>query len=752
MPRLGLRHCMHQAPVACARCARNPPWRKRARRICTAARTHTTLFWHPPGLLLPLQTAPSNVKPFSSLSPAPPADKHHTPPPSTPPSLPQPTTTPNPNQGGAAAAAHSAHDVPENAAFRYYYSTNLYRPADVIQDKFLGFEPDAARACADLCASTLGGSCQAWTFCWSSGRCATMARAPASAATRADGRPAYAPQCASGVRRSAAPPAPVEEAAPAPAAPAEPEQPEQPAAGGAANYVTLKFGNDCPMPVVAAVHYKDLAGEWTTGGWFALAPGETKDVARTRNSVFYVRAAAGRRGLAGPCHASCPLFLPSCPWHLACCFRCAAPFNSAPHHRISTASPRHISSHARITPQSYANEKGDPRCLRGCWDGEDAIERFDGRTWGFKEQAVSADTKLGDSYRLAFTCAAAGADGPEAADEAEDAAPAAAAPAGGALVSVVVGAPAAAEEGKAGAAKEEAAKAPAAKEEAKPTAAVEEAKPAAVDAKQPEAKPAAAKEEDKPAVVEAKKPEGKPAAEEAKAPAAEQAKPAKEEATKPEAKAPAAKEEAKKPEAAKEEAKPAAEEAKRPAAEEAKAPAAATDDDAEAPADAPAAGAGADADALEPLEALFPTPLAFGLLAPAPSRAARGSGAAAAPSEAQLAALAARLEADRQAMIEAIIARATRDADADDEVDDDDDDDDDDDKKGADADDDEAAAAAEEEAVAAALRRAAMRSALGLDAAGVDAAEGAGVEVLLLPRGGRFALADDEQQQEESSE
>lgn len=161
-------------------------------------------------------------------------------------------------------------DAPEHPGFDYHYATNLYRPDDVIQDKFLGFDPDSARACADLCNSTLGGSCKSWTFCWSSGRCATMARAPASTTQRADGRPAYAPQCASGVRRGAEPVA----------APGK--------------FVTLRFGNDCPVPVVAAVHYKDLSGEWATGGWFSLAPGETKDVARTRNTVFYVSRPVGR--------------------------------------------------------------------------------------------------------------------------------------------------------------------------------------------------------------------------------------------------------------------------------------------------------------------------------------------------------------------------------------------------------------------------------------------------------------------------
>jgi hypothetical protein len=60
-------------------------------------------------------------------------------------------------------------------------------------------------------------------------------------------------------------------------------------ATGRANYVTLKFGNECPMPIIAAVHYKTVDGKWTTGGWFSLAPGQTREVARTRNTIFYVR-------------------------------------------------------------------------------------------------------------------------------------------------------------------------------------------------------------------------------------------------------------------------------------------------------------------------------------------------------------------------------------------------------------------------------------------------------------------------------
>jgi hypothetical protein len=52
------------------------------------------------------------------------------------------------------------------------------------------------------------------------------------------------------------------------------------------------------MPIIAAVHYKNLEGEWATGGWFSLQPGQTKEVARTRNTFFYV-SLGGRRDWGG---------------------------------------------------------------------------------------------------------------------------------------------------------------------------------------------------------------------------------------------------------------------------------------------------------------------------------------------------------------------------------------------------------------------------------------------------------------------
>jgi hypothetical protein len=48
----------------------------------------------------------------------------------------------------------------ENPAFSYHYSTNLYNPEHVIQEKYLGFEPESLADCAALCNKTIGGMCK----------------------------------------------------------------------------------------------------------------------------------------------------------------------------------------------------------------------------------------------------------------------------------------------------------------------------------------------------------------------------------------------------------------------------------------------------------------------------------------------------------------------------------------------------------------------------------------------------------------
>ncbi len=141
-------------------------------------------------------------------------------------------------------------------------------------------------------------------------------------------------------------------------------------------HITLKYGNECEVPLIAAVHYKNLDGDWTTGGWFSLAPGQTKEVALTKNAFFYVRgpglglymfAFATPPTASGLCDETpCGALEP-----LQVCF----------HRSVSRTlhSAHALPDQNDPTPQSYANEKGDPECSRGCWDGEDTVEKFDGR-------------------------------------------------------------------------------------------------------------------------------------------------------------------------------------------------------------------------------------------------------------------------------------------------------------------------------------------------------------------------------------
>jgi hypothetical protein len=57
------------------------------------------------------------------------------------------------------AAAEPAAPA-EHPAFAYHYTTALYSPDDVIQEKYLGLEPEYAAQCASLCNRTIGGSCK----------------------------------------------------------------------------------------------------------------------------------------------------------------------------------------------------------------------------------------------------------------------------------------------------------------------------------------------------------------------------------------------------------------------------------------------------------------------------------------------------------------------------------------------------------------------------------------------------------------
>lgn len=63
-----------------------------------------------------------------------------------------------------------------------------------------------------------------------------------------------------------------------------------------ANPVTEKtfdkifYLNKCNQTIWTAIRYKDLSGEWVTGGWWKLAPGEKAYVANTRNRIYYIHA------------------------------------------------------------------------------------------------------------------------------------------------------------------------------------------------------------------------------------------------------------------------------------------------------------------------------------------------------------------------------------------------------------------------------------------------------------------------------
>jgi hypothetical protein len=55
-------------------------------------------------------------------------------------------------------------------------------------------------------------------------------------------------------------------------------------------YDRIYFKNNCSRKMSSAIRYKSTSGNWQTGGWWTLAPGEKKFVATTKNSIFYVHA------------------------------------------------------------------------------------------------------------------------------------------------------------------------------------------------------------------------------------------------------------------------------------------------------------------------------------------------------------------------------------------------------------------------------------------------------------------------------
>lgn len=60
--------------------------------------------------------------------------------------------------------------------------------------------------------------------------------------------------------------------------------------GGGQSYENINLRNSCSRPIQAAIHFKDLNGNWTTNGWYNIAPGQQASVANTKNSIYYVYA------------------------------------------------------------------------------------------------------------------------------------------------------------------------------------------------------------------------------------------------------------------------------------------------------------------------------------------------------------------------------------------------------------------------------------------------------------------------------
>lgn len=52
----------------------------------------------------------------------------------------------------------------------------------------------------------------------------------------------------------------------------------------------IHFRNDCNRSVYVAIRYMSLNGNWVTGGWWHLEPGESNYVADTRNTIYYYYA------------------------------------------------------------------------------------------------------------------------------------------------------------------------------------------------------------------------------------------------------------------------------------------------------------------------------------------------------------------------------------------------------------------------------------------------------------------------------
>lgn len=55
-----------------------------------------------------------------------------------------------------------------------------------------------------------------------------------------------------------------------------------------AQFETVIIRNNCWREIQVAINYLGLEGNWITDGWWRLAPGESAQVARTRNNIIYL--------------------------------------------------------------------------------------------------------------------------------------------------------------------------------------------------------------------------------------------------------------------------------------------------------------------------------------------------------------------------------------------------------------------------------------------------------------------------------
>lgn len=53
------------------------------------------------------------------------------------------------------------------------------------------------------------------------------------------------------------------------------------------SFINIQYTNKCDEPLNLAINYKNLNDDWVTDGWWTLQPGESANVANTKNNIFY---------------------------------------------------------------------------------------------------------------------------------------------------------------------------------------------------------------------------------------------------------------------------------------------------------------------------------------------------------------------------------------------------------------------------------------------------------------------------------